>query len=227
MYENVYNNYMNKIVIYHGSPRVVEKPIFNYVSKTNDYGYGFYCTQDLESAKEWANKSIKSGFVNSYLIDLSSLNVLDLTDPKYSPLHWITILLLHRSISEETLSKYEIGINYLKRHYFIDLSSYDVVIGYRADDAYFKFPLLFMDNALTLEKLEEIYKLGHLGKQIFIQSEKAFSKLKYLESKQVSPEYFDKYNERIKSANKRFEQIQREERYSRGTRLRDLVLGEN
>ena len=31
----------------------------------------------------------------------------------------------------------------------------------------------------------------------------------------------------IKSANKRFEQIQREERYSRGTRLRDLVLGEN
>lgn len=217
---------MSKIVIYHGSPRIVEKPIFNFVSQVNDYGYGFYCTQDIEIAKEWANRSTKDGFLNSYLIDLESLKVLDLTNSKYSPLHWITILLTHRMLSSEHLKRYRLPLEYLKSHYSIDISQYDVIIGYRADDAYFRFPLLFMDNVLSVERLEEIYRLGDLGIQLFIQSEKAFSKLKYIDSKQVDEEYFYKYRERLNAAKQKFEQIRDEEMYAAGTRLRDLMLGE-
>ncbi len=217
---------MSKIVVYHGSPIEVEKPVFNYISRVNDYGYGFYCTQDIEAAKEWANRYTKSGILNSYLLDLNNLKVLDLTDPKYSPLNWITVLLVYRKLSKENSMSYHRGIDFLKQHYNIDLSKYDVVIGYRADDAYFEFPLLFMDNVLTIERLKEIYLLGELGKQIFIQSEKAFSHLKYIESKQVDEEYFYKYRERLNAAKQKFEQIRDEEMYTAGTRLRDLILGE-
>ena len=222
----MYHIGMSKIVIYHGSPRVVEEPIFNFASQINDYGYGFYCTQDIEIAKEWANRSTKNGILNSYLLDMNNLKVLDLTEPEFSPLPWITVLLAHRKLSNELLKRYRLPLEYLNRHYSLDISQFDVIIGYRADDAYFKFPLLFMDNNLTLERLEEIYKLGDLGKQLFIQSERAFSKLKYIDSKQVGKEYFYKYRDRLNAAKQKFEQIRDEEMYTAGTRLRDLMLGE-
>ena len=42
-----------KKIIYHGSSRIIEKPLFNFGKKYNDYGIGFYCTEEMELAKEW------------------------------------------------------------------------------------------------------------------------------------------------------------------------------
>jgi hypothetical protein len=42
------------IIIYHGSEKILEKPICGKGASTNDYRRGFYCTQELELAKEWA-----------------------------------------------------------------------------------------------------------------------------------------------------------------------------
>ena len=39
--------------LYHGSSRIIEKPVFGYGKPYNDYGLGFYCTESLEMAKEW------------------------------------------------------------------------------------------------------------------------------------------------------------------------------
>ena len=72
-------------------------------------------------------------------------------------------------------------LDYLEK-YYIDVEEYDVVIGYRADDAYFRFPLMFVRNLLTFEKLEEIYMLGNLGKQYVLISQKAFERLKSSDS---------------------------------------------
>ena len=46
---------MEKVILYHGSERIIEKPVFGYKNNVSDYGDGFYCAQDIESAKEWAN----------------------------------------------------------------------------------------------------------------------------------------------------------------------------
>ena len=46
---------MNKITLYHGSPERVEQPLLAKGKLTNDYGQGFYCTENLELAKEWAS----------------------------------------------------------------------------------------------------------------------------------------------------------------------------
>lgn len=39
--------------IYHGSDHIIEKPKFGYGKPYNDYGIGFYCTQNPNMAKEW------------------------------------------------------------------------------------------------------------------------------------------------------------------------------
>lgn len=39
--------------LYHGSPNIIEKPIYGYGKPYNDYGLGFYCTGSLDMAKEW------------------------------------------------------------------------------------------------------------------------------------------------------------------------------
>lgn len=45
-------------LLFHGSEFVVGNPIYGKGAKTNDYGRGFYCTENIELAKEWKSKSI-------------------------------------------------------------------------------------------------------------------------------------------------------------------------
>ena len=150
---------MSKRTIYHGSEIVIERPIYHYErsNPNNDYGLGFYCTQNLDMAKEWASRNSDLGYANKYLIDERGLKILDLTDKnKYSVLNWIAILIHFREIPSFDRIEYSDVLTYLEK-YYIDVSLYDVVIGYRADDAYFRFPLMFIRNVLTYEKLEHLF----------------------------------------------------------------------
>lgn len=36
---------MSKLIIYHGSKDIVEKPYYHCEKAENDYGFGFYCTE--------------------------------------------------------------------------------------------------------------------------------------------------------------------------------------
>ena len=55
---------MNKITLYHGSPERVEQPLLAKGKLTNDYGQGFYCTENLELAKKWASAGNNNGVAN-------------------------------------------------------------------------------------------------------------------------------------------------------------------
>jgi len=214
---------MDRVVIYHGSDHIVKEPEYGFGGVHNDYGPGFYCTQDIEIAKEWANKSTEFGYVNKYQFDGRGLKVLDLTSDKYSVLNWIAILMHYRDISLANRELYKRALAFLEDNYFIDISEFDVIIGYRADDSYFKFPLSFIKNELSIEKLEEIYKLGDLGKQIVLISEKAFSKLTFLKAEIVNPIYKERYQTRKNEADIKFERIRIEEINSLSSKIMDLV----
>ena len=54
------------INIYHGSRKIIERPLFGEGKKNNDFGLGFYCTQNIDLAKEWAVNSLENGYSNSY-----------------------------------------------------------------------------------------------------------------------------------------------------------------
>ena len=53
--------------LYHGSEKIVETPQFGTGNPRNDYGLGFYCTQNLELAKEWACQRNTDGYASDFL----------------------------------------------------------------------------------------------------------------------------------------------------------------
>ena len=68
---------MSKIILYHGSNEKIERPIFGKGKVYNDYGQGFYCTEHIELAKEWACNEGVDGFANKYELDLINLKILN------------------------------------------------------------------------------------------------------------------------------------------------------
>ena len=51
------------LTLYHGSSLIIERPQFGKGNPFNDYGLGFYCTETLELAKEWACSMEQDGFI--------------------------------------------------------------------------------------------------------------------------------------------------------------------
>ena len=170
----------NKIIIYHGSISIIEKPKYGYGKPYDDYGLGFYCTESLELAKEWAVTYTQNGYANRYSLDMTCLKVLDLSKTG-NVLHWITILLKNRFFNlKSDISKY--GKEYLIKHYSLPIEEYDIIKGYRADDSYFSYAEGFLNNTISVRTLKEALRLGHLGEQIVLISKKAFSQLSFLDS---------------------------------------------
>ena len=196
--------------IYHGSPVIVQKPTLSVGKTYNDYGQGFYCTEHIELAKEWACLLGKSGYVNQYEIDESDLKILDLSEEPYSILHWLTLLVEHRQFRLSTPLMRN-GVQWLRGYYHIDLSQYDVVIGYRADDSYFSFARAFLNNTITLEQLGRAMHLGKLGEQVVIRSVRAYEALMYLgAAPAIRGVWYARRMARDKAARDAFRTVQKE-----------------
>ncbi len=172
---------MSKLIVYHGSPVVIEKPQFGVGNPNNDYGLGFYCTEALDLAKEWACSVETDGYANKYSLDMSGLSVLSLTGGDYNILNWLYVLLENR--------KFRIGGDiarqakaYIEDHFAIEYRSYDVIKEYRADDSYFSFASAFLNNTISLSQLERAMLLGKLGEQIVAVSQTAFDAFTFEEA---------------------------------------------
>ena len=168
-----------QITLYHGSERIIEQPMFGVGKKNNDFGLGFYCTENEVLAKEWAVSSLRDGFANRYTLDTEYLNILQLNSPEYTVLNWIAVLVEHRLFSIQTPVARR-AKQYLIDNFGINVNAYDIITGYRADDSYFDFAESFLNNGITVEQLAQAMQLGKLGEQIVIKSKYAFSKLKYV-----------------------------------------------
>ena len=214
------------MIFYHGSKQIVNKPIAHGSNPENDYGASFYTTLDFESAKEWACKNNEVGLVNKYQIrsdDYKSLKVLDLTNKdKYNILNWLAILMHFRNLDVKFAQLFKSRLKWLEQ-FFIDVNQYDVVKGFRADDAYFAFPQAFIMGQLSLEKLQNVFALGNLGVQYAFMSEKAISKLKFISSIDIEEQYIGKYYERIKIATEQYRNILNDEIDDSETFIRDLM----
>ena len=213
-----------KRIIYHGSDHEIKNPQYGFGKTTNDYGLGFYCSSIKALAEEWASKIIDvKGIVNKYEIIDDGLKILDLTVPPYdNPLYWIAILLHYKRLPAKLISQCFREIEYIEKNYYIDVSKYDVVIGYRADDNYFQFPQALLRSEILISSLEEVYKLGELGKQYVLISEKAFSKVKFIESFESHLDSVS-YVRRKEYADNSYKELLERDRYRSGKRMIDLV----
>lgn len=214
-----------KRYLYHGSTSIVEKPVFGFGQVHNDYGLGFYCTSREALAREWAARKNGVGYVNVYLLRDDNLKILDLTQPPYSDvIYWVALLMHNRTISEQLKTKYSRELEYLEKNFLIDVSKYDAVIGYRADDSYFQFPESFVKSEITYESLQNIFEAGELGRQYVLISERAFRLIEFKESYEVEGEYHQSYYSRKEKADHVYKELLEKDRYSMKRRLRDEVM---
>ncbi len=215
---------MNNILkIYHGSEKVIEKPMYGAGKRHNDFGVGFYCTEDNELAKEWSVTSVNNGFSNCYELDYEYLKILNLNTEEYTILNWIAILVQYRLFSIKTPVANR-ARKYLIDHFGVNVNAYDVVIGYRADDSYFDYAEAFLNNSITVEQLSLAMRLGKLGEQIVLKSEFAFFNLSFLGYEVVEKDtYYRKRKKRNDDANNNYFKILEQE--TDGLFIQDIIRG--
>ena len=180
---------MNEFVLYHGSDHVIEKPEYKKGNPNNDYGLGFYCTAQIELAKEWACGEGETGFANCYSLSADDLFVLDLNGSEFHILNWLAILLENRRFTTSAQISKD-GREYIEKTYLPKYKKADIMIGYRADDSYFSFARAFLNNTISLQKLEKAMYLGKLGNQFVIKSKKAFDRIIFQKAEPVDVEKY-------------------------------------
>lgn len=199
---------MGKIILYHGSPNKVVVPQFGFGEDKHDYGKGFYLTDNIELAKEWAvcRPDETNGWVHKYELETDDLKILDFQE--HNILSWLAELMKHRDASDS--KRYKVLSKKFIAEYGIDTREYDVIKGWRANASYFYIAKEFVRDNIDIEILEELLSLGGLGIQYCIKSELAYSKLTEVEDGLISVDYSEfneKYNERDIIARKRMREL--------------------
>mgnify|MGYP000306731127 FL=1 len=199
---------MGKIILYHGSPNKVVVPQFGFGEGKHDYGKGFYLTENIELAKEWAvcRPDETNGWVHKYELETDDLRILDFQE--HNILSWLAELMKHRDASDSR--RYKVLSKKFIAEYGIDTSEYDVIKGWRANASYFYIAKEFVRDNIDIEILEELLSLGGLGIQYCIKSELAYSKLAEIEDGPISVDYSEfneKYNERDIIARKKMREL--------------------
>ncbi len=195
---------MGRITLYHGSPDEVIVPQYGLGEEKHDYGKGFYLTENVELAKEWAvcRPDEANGWVHMYELDTAGLKILDFQE--HDVLSWLAELMKHRAADDSR--RYRVLAQKFIAKYGLDTEKYDVIKGWRANASYFYIAKEFVRDNIDMEILEELLSLGGLGIQYCIKSELAYSRLSEIEGGLVCVNYRkfnDKYNERdINARNK-------------------------
>lgn len=188
---------MGKIILYHGTQNKIVTPVFGGGNDKHDYGRGFYLTEVLNLAKEWAVcvPNSENGWVHKYELDCIGLKILDFQEKDV--LNWLAELMKHRDAADS--KRYRMLAAKFIDKYGIDTSGYDVIKGWRADASYFYIAKEFVRDNIDMNILEELLSLGGLGIQYCIKSERAYAQLHEIEEDMISvpySEFNEQYNQR-------------------------------
>ena len=210
-----------KMKLFYGSKTLLQNPIYGYGNPANDYGLGFYLTDDQSLADLWAYQFQDGGYTITYDVDMKNLNILRLDDNnETNVLRWITLLVKHRFSYQQIIENKEI-IDWLVSHFDVPIDYYDLIIGYRADDSYFNYSLGFVSGTISLETLSKAMKLGKLGLQYVLISKEAYKHIQFISSYKV-PFKEDYKLFRSKTMNEYHELLREENRFT-NTFIGDLM----
>lgn len=211
----------NPMMLYHGSEFTIDQPSCAKGKVNNDYGRGFYNAINKELAKEWAVKNDQDGYCNIYTLNVENLKVLNLCE--YGVENWIAILMQYRTFSDLDDTFDAVKQVFIKK-YGIECEDYDIIIGYRADDSYFTMAKDFVNGVITKEVLYDALRLGLLGLQVCLKSEKAFDYLSFKDAECVeAKKYYEKYQGRDSGARHHYREIRKAAVLQKGTKILDLL----
>lgn len=188
---------MDKIILYHGSQSEQIIPQFGLGNEKHDYGKGFYLTENLDLAKEWAvyRPEESNGWVHKYELETEGLKILDFKEKDV--LAWLAELMKHRDAADS--KRYRMLSPKFIEKYGINTDGYDVIKGWRANASYFYIAKAFVRDEVDVDILLELLSLGGLGVQYCIKTEKAYKSLTEISSDLQSvcfKQFNEKYNER-------------------------------
>lgn len=189
--EDVTMDFTNQVILYHGSPNRDFTPQYGLGEDKHDYGRGFYLTESIDLAKEWAvcRPDESNGWVHKYELDLSDLKVLDFQ--KESVLAWLAELMKHRDASDS--KRYRMLAAGFIDQYGLSSEGYDVIKGWRANASFFYIAKAFVRDEIDVDILEDLLMLGGLGIQYCIKTEKAYAALAEIKE-DIIPVDYTQYN---------------------------------
>jgi hypothetical protein len=199
---------MGKMILFHGSPNQMITPTFGLGEERHDYGKGFYLTENMELAKEWAvcRPDESNGWVHKFELDMCDLKMIDFQNENI--LSWLAELMKHREAADS--KRYRMLAEKFIAKYGIETEEYDVIKGWRANASYFYIAKAFVRDEIDVEILEELLSLGGLGVQYCVKSEKAYARLHELVDDCITVEYEcfnQKYNQRDVTARKKMKEL--------------------
>ena len=199
---------MARIILYHGTPNKVVTPFFGGGDEKHDYGRGFYLTENIELAKEWAvcRPDDTNGWVHKYELDCEGLKILDFQEKNI--LSWLAELMKHRDAADS--KRYRMLAAKFIDQYGIDTNGYDVIKGWRANASYFYIAKEFVRDNIDMDILEELLSLGGLGIQYCIKSEQAYANLREIEDSLQAVKYSEfnnRYNQRDADARRKMREL--------------------
>ena len=188
---------MKKITLFHGTPDKIVVPTYGKGEEKHDYGRGFYLTESIDLAKEWAvcRPNETNGYVHRYGLDTEGLKILDFQEK--GVLAWLAELMKHRDAADS--KRYRMLAKKFIEKYGIDTDKYDVIKGWRANASYFYIAKEFVRDNIDMDILEELLSLGGVGIQYCVKSELAYSHLHEVEDGLQIVQYTEfneKYNQR-------------------------------
>jgi tmp2 (fragment) len=206
---------------------IMKNPDVLYGKKNNDYGQGFYCSESAELAREWVCPREKDGILNRYCLETDGMRVFHLKgETEEALLIWISVLLSNRKLNLDT-EEARTGAHFLQSRYLMSLETADLVIGYRADDSYFSFVKDFLNNRISLAQLQQALKLGTVGEQIVIKSQRAAFALEFQGYEVVDwKEYYMKRLQRDQALRNMYQELRQKPDVS-GRYMRDIVRERN
>ena len=192
---------MGIITLYHGTPNKLVVPQYGGGDEKHDYVKGFYLTESIELAKEWAvcRPNNTNGWVHKYELDTDGLRILDFQ--QRDVLAWLAELMKHREAADS--KRYRMLAEKFIEKYGIDTDDYDVIRGWRANASYFYIAKEFVRDNIDIDILEELLSLGGLGLQYCIKSKAAYANLREKSDELLVVPYAkfnDRYNQRDVSA---------------------------
>ncbi len=171
-----YVNNDNKLVLYHGSKKGIEGDIAPISRGECDFGKGFYMgTNTLQPLTLVCNED-KPKFYTVEL-DLTGLKVLTVE----IGMDWAMLIAYYRKEMESAKG------TPIYEKYANMANSYDVIIGYIANDRMYTELSRFFNKTLTDVALINCLSALDLGKQYVAISEKACKQIKILKEEPLSP----------------------------------------
>lgn len=199
---------MENLILFHGSPNEIVTPTFGLGNEKHDYGMGFYLTESIELAKEWAvcRPDETNGWVHKFEFDTEGLKILDFQ--QINVLSWLAELMKHRDASDT--KRYRVLAQKFIDKYGVNTTGYDVIKGWRANASYFYIAKEFVKDNIDIDILEDLLSLGGLGIQYCIKTERAYAKLREVEGSLLPVDYAEfneKYNERDTTAREKMREL--------------------